>query len=140
MNVIFKKSKSDAENVDSLISSFIFRFSIWSTMIYIACFLKNRNQWICNSIKCARFFRAVLTNAISKTMIVLYNFALRHVSMRTILFAFKTIEFEIFRIYTCSRKLFASILDLDARFSILENFSFNFNLQTLSRTFRHLFV
>ena len=44
------------------------------------------------------------------------------------------------QIYTCSRKFFASIFDLDSRFSILEDFSLNFNLQTLSRAFRHLFV
>ena len=45
-----------------------------------------------------------------------------------------------FQIYTCLRKFFAQILDFDSRFSIFENFSFNFNLQTLSKTFRHLFV
>ena len=45
--------------------------------------------------------------------------------MRTILFVFKTIKFEIFRIYTCSRKSFAQILDFDSRFSIFESFSFN---------------
>ena len=36
------------------------------------------------------------------------------------------------QIHTCSRKSFASILDSDSRFSILEDLSFNFNLQTLS--------
>ena len=54
----------------------------------------------------------------------------------------KTAEFEIFRIYTCSRKPSAQILDpfLDLRFSILGGLSSNSNLQALSRTSRHLFV
>ena len=35
-----------------------------------------------HNIKCAFVFRAILTNAISKAMIVSYEFALRHISMR----------------------------------------------------------
>ena len=53
---------------------------------------------------------------------------------------FRNDQIRNFQIYTCSRKLFASIFDFDSRFSIFENFSFNFNLQTLSKIFRHLFV
>ena len=55
---------------------------IWSWMIYIAYFLRSRNQWVCSSIKCALVLCAVLTNAISKAIIVSYKLALRHISMR----------------------------------------------------------
>ena len=112
---------------------------IWSRMIYIACFLKSRNQWVCNSINCARSLRAIMTNAISKIMIVSYN-SRYVISQCDDQICFRNDQIRDFQIYTCSRKLFASIFDFDSRFSILENFSFNFNLQTLSRLFRHLFV
>ena len=72
----------------STLAHFIYYFQIfnqnliWSWMIYIACFLRSQNQWVCNSIKCALVLRAILTIAISKAMIVSYKLALRHISMR----------------------------------------------------------
>ena len=83
INTIIKKSKFAFKNC-RLVSFFHHLFSNFqsSWMIYIACFLKNRNQRVCNCIKCARVFCAILTNAISKTLIVSYKFALRHISLR----------------------------------------------------------
>ena len=55
-------------------------------MIFIACSLKNRVHLICNDIKCARFLRKILTNAIvttiSKTNVISYKIALRHTFMQ----------------------------------------------------------
>ena len=116
---------------------------IWSWMIYIACFLRSRNQWICNNIKCARVLRVVLTIAIQ----LLYSFW-SHTNSHYVIshcddfICFQNDQIRDLQIYTCSRKSFASILDSDSLldFSILNDLSIIFNLQISSKTFRHSFV
>ena len=84
----FQKSKFECRNYR--LAHFIIYFQIfnqnliWSWIIYIACFLRCRDQWVCNNIKCAHVFCAILINAISKAIALLssYKFALRHISMR----------------------------------------------------------
>ena len=58
------------------------RNSILSWTICFTCSLKNRIQLICNDIECVRFFRKFITNAISKTIAILYKIALRHIFMQ----------------------------------------------------------
>ena len=119
MNTCQKSKFVDAKNVDCLIH-FIIYFQIfnqnfiWSWMIYIACSLKIRIHLICNHVKSNRCFRIFSTHAISNTFSQFWNLIQIRITSclnATISSVCKTIEFEIFKIYTCSRKSFAQILD-----------------------------
>ena len=107
---------------------------IWSWMIYIACFLRSRNQWVCSRIKCARVFRVVLTTAIQ----LFYSFWFHTNSHYVIsqcddLICFRNDRIRDLQTYTCSRKSFASILDSDSLldFSILEDFFNSFQFSSI---------
>ena len=78
-------------------------------------------------------------NPIALFVLTSYKFALRHISMRRSHLIPKRSNSKFSDLHMLA-KVFRVNSRFDSRFSILGNFSFNSNLQALSRTFRHLFV
>ena len=78
-------------------------------------------------------------NSIVLFVLISYKFALRHISMRRLHLISKRPNSRSSNLHMLA-KIFRVNFRFDSRFSIFGSFSFNFNLQALSRTFRHLFV
>ena len=126
MNIARQKSKSvDAKNVEfSLISSSISRSSIrisfdreWSTshvrweLEYIWSAITS------NQVVVFAYHRHMQFQLRSHSFEISYKIALRYVSMRTVLSAFKAIEFEIFR-STHARENLSRHFSIPVHFSI----------------------